>query len=108
MEQRIKNITKILDDKKAIDIEVFDLSKDDYLVDYVIITTTLNEKHGTSLLTYLKEDLKPLGEEFLRVEEESGWTIIDLGDMLIHLMTKEYRDKYSIEEFLEDLKNKKD
>ena len=108
MEQRIENITKILDDKKAIDIEVFDLSKDDYLVDYVIITTTLNEKHGTSLLTYLKEDLKPLGEEFLRVEEESGWTIIDLGDMLIHLMTKEYRDKYSIEEFLEDLKNKKD
>jgi ribosome-associated protein len=108
LEQRIKNITKILDEKKAVDVEVFDLSKDDYLVDCVIIATTLNEKHGASLLTYLKDDLKPLGEEFLRVEEEAGWTIVDLGDTFIHLMTKEYRDKYTIEEFLEDLKNKKE
>lgn len=107
MEQRIKNIIKILDDKKAVDIEFFDLSKDDYLVDGVVIATTLNEKHGFSLLTYLKEDLKPLGEEFLRVEEEAGWTIIDLGDILVHLMTEEYRKKYSIEEFLKEQQNKK-
>lgn len=100
MEQRIKNIVKILDDKKAENIETFDLKDDDYLVDYVVIATTLNEKHGASLLTYLKEELKPQGEEFLRVEEDSGWTIVDLGDIFVHLMTEQYRQKYSLEEFL--------
>ncbi|MEA1914665.1 MAG: ribosome silencing factor [Campylobacterota bacterium] len=108
MEQRIENIKKILDEKKAANIEVIDLKGDDYIVDCVIIATALNAKHGASLLTYLKEDLKPFGEEFLRVEEEDGWTIIDLGDTFIHLMTQEYRDKYSIEDFLEDQKNKQD
>ena len=104
MEQRIEQIVKILDEKKAENIETFDLTADDYLVDYVVIATTLNEKHGSALLTYLKEALKPLGEEFLRVEEDAGWTIIDLGDMFIHLMTEQYREKYSLDEFLKEFK----
>lgn len=104
MEQRLKDIVKILDEKKAENIEVFDLKEDGYLVDYVVIATTLNEKHGGSLLNYLKEGLKPKGEEFLRVEEDAGWTIIDLGDIFIHLMTEQYREKYSLDEFLKEFK----
>ena len=73
-------------------------------MDSVVIATTLNPKHGASLLNYLKEDLKPKGEEFLRVDEDDNWTIIDLGDILIHLMSESYREKYSMEEFLEEFK----
>jgi len=106
LENRIQKIRDILDDKKAEDIEIIELKGKDYIVDTVIIATTLNSKHGFSLLTYLKEGLKPLGEEFVRVEENDDWTIVDLGDTLIHLMSESHRKKYNIEEFLGDLQKK--
>ena len=101
--KRIEDIRRVLDEKKAENIEVIDLTSKDYIVDFVVVATTLNSKHGYSLLTYLKEELKPQGEEFLRVEEDDEWTIIDLGDMFIHLMSENYRKKYSIEEFLNEI-----
>ena len=100
MENRIKNIVKTLDEKKALDIETFDLKDKDYFVDAVVIATTMGTKHGYALLDDLKKKLKPMGEEFLFTEESDDWTVIDLGDILIHLMSEEYREKYKLEEFL--------
>lgn len=104
MENRIKNIIKVLDERKAEDIEAIDLTGKQYMVDKVVIATTLNSKHAYSLVTYLKEELKPLGEEFFRVDDNDDWTIIDLGDILIHLMSEKYRGIYQIEEFLDQIK----
>lgn len=103
MNTRLENIKKILDDKKAENIEIIDLKSKDYIVDYVVIATTLNPKHGFALLNYLKTELKPQGEEFLRVDEDDEWTIVDLGDIFIHLMSEKYRNKYSLEELLSKL-----
>ena len=108
MNSRIQNIKAILEDKKADDVEIFDLTSKDYLVDYVVIATTLNPKHANALLDYLKLDLKPKGEEFLRVDEDDNWTVIDLGDIFVHLMSEKYREKYNIEEFLESFAKQKD
>jgi len=99
MEQRIKKIVDVLDSKKAEDIEVFDLTDKGYITNQVIIATALNSKHSIALLSHLKDELKP-EEEFLRTEEDGDWTIVDLGDILIHLMTQSHRDTYSIEQFL--------
>jgi len=100
--KRLEQISNILADKKAENVEVIDLTSKDYIVDYVVIATTLNSKHAFALLNYLKNDLKP-AEEFLRVDEDDNWTVIDLGDVFIHLMSEEYRNKYSMEEFLSEL-----
>lgn len=107
MNKRLEKIEKILSDKKAEKIEVIDLTSKEYIVDYVVIATTLNPKHAFALLNHLRTDLKPLGEEFLRVDEDDNWTIIDMGDIFIHLMSEKYREKYCIEEFLEELALKK-
>ena len=104
METRIKNIIKILDERKAQQIESIDLTGKEYMVDTVVIATTLNSKHAYSLVNYLKEGLKENGEVFLRVDDNDDWTIIDLGDILIHLMSDKYRDIYKIEEFLDEIK----
>ena len=100
MELRIKKIIEVLDFNKAEDIEVFDLTDKGYISNNVIIATALNTKHSIALLSHLKEDLKPLGEEFVRTEEDGDWTIVDLGDILIHIMTQTYRDMYTLEDFL--------
>lgn len=100
MEKRIKKIVEVLDTNKADNIEVFDLTDKGYITNQVIIATALNTKHSVALLSHLKDDLKPAGEEFIRTEEDGDWTIIDLGDILIHIMTQSHRDTYSIEQFL--------
>jgi ribosome silencing factor RsfS/YbeB/iojap len=105
LEKRIKNIFDVLNEKKALDVEVVDLTKKQYIVDYVIIATMLNNKHGFSLIEHLKNKLKPLGEEFLRVDEDDNWTVIDLGDILIHIISKSKRKEYKLEEFLEQIKS---
>jgi len=98
MNQRIEAIIKFLDEKKAENIEAFDMRDKDYFVDDVIIATTLGTKHGTSLADYLKKELKADG--ILDIEQSDEWSVIDMGDMLIHLMSPEYRAMYNIEEFL--------
>ena len=104
MEERIERIVNFLSEKKAENIETVDLKGKGYIVDAVIIATALNNKHSIALLNYLRETLKPLGEEFVRVEEDGEWSIIDMGDMLIHIMTQTHREKYNIEDFLKDVK----
>ena len=104
MENRIKRIVALLSDKKAENIETVDLKGKGYIVDAVIIATALNNKHSIALLNYLRETLKPLGEEFVRVEEDGEWSIIDMGDMLIHIMTETHSEKYNLEDFLKDVK----
>ncbi len=99
-EKRLEKIISYLDEKKAENIQLFDMKDKDYIVDNVIIATTLNPKHGLSLVDHLKKELKKMGENILEIEESDEWSVIDLGDTLIHLMSPEYRAKYNIEEFL--------
>ncbi len=102
--ERIKKIKELLDEKKALDIVDYDVRDNDYFVDYVVVATTMANKHGAALLDHLKKNLKPLGEEFLGIDESDDWILIDLGDMLIHLMSEEYRAKYQMDKFLQELK----
>jgi len=100
MENRINSIVTILDSKKAENIQTFDMHNQDYFVEQVVIATTLGERHGSSLLVDLKKGLK--GETFIHIEDENEWIVLDLGDILVHLMTPEYRSRYNIEEFLSE------
>ncbi|MDR1285188.1 MAG: ribosome silencing factor [Campylobacteraceae bacterium] len=100
MNKRINYIVKILEEKKAENIQVFDMSGKDYFVEQVIVATTMGERHGISLLDVLKAELKKQGENFLHIEAGSEWIVIDLSDILIHLLTPNFRVKYNLEEFL--------
>ena len=107
MNSRIEKIITVLEDKKAEDIQTFDLKETDYFVDYVVIATSIGNKHTYALLDHLKRGLKPVGENFLNIEESAEWIVIDLGDMLIHIMNEETRVKFNLEDFLSKI-NKKD
>ncbi|RLA73938.1 MAG: ribosome silencing factor [Epsilonproteobacteria bacterium] len=107
MQNRIDTITAVLDKNKAEAIESFDLKEKNYFVDYVIIASSLGPKHTSALLNHLKDDLKP-AETFNNVDESGDWIVVDLGDILIHIMTPEYRIKYDMEKFLSDLADGKE
>jgi len=67
----------------------------------------LGSKHASALADQLKKELKPLGEDFLHVDESEEWVVIDLGDILVHIMTSEARQMYSLEDFLTELSDGK-
>ena len=91
---------------KAENIEVFDLIGTDYFADYVVIATSLGERHTFALLDHLKRGLKP-DEEFLAIDESGDWIAIDLGDILIHVLTPQYRNIYDLESFLREIAARK-
>ena len=100
MENRINKIIEVLDDKKALNIETFDLSDKGYIVDKVVIASSLNNKHTTALVAILIDTLKESGEEILRTQEDQDWSVIDLGDIMIHVMQESQREIYNLEDFL--------
>jgi ribosome silencing factor RsfS/YbeB/iojap len=112
IDERIESIVKILDEKKAEEIEVFNLEEADYIAKRVVIANSLNGKHTLALADYLKKALKTQGDEILASDMSDEWVVADLGDILVHIMIPEYRQRYSMETFLSELvenqKNKKD
>ena len=103
IDERIAGIVKILDDKKAEEIEVFNLEDADYIAKRVVIANSLNGKHTLALFDHLKKELKEQGDEFLASDSSDEWAVADLGDILIHIMIPEYRQRYSLETFLSEL-----
>ena len=105
---RLQKITDLLSDKKAQDIQVFDLRDKNYIVDFVVIATALAGKHAYALLETLKVELKNFGEVFYGVDDENeNWIVVDLGDIMIHLFTEEHRKKFDLEEFLGQIQHQK-
>jgi len=106
MQERIDGIITILDDKKAEKIEVFNLQNADYIAKRVVIANSLNGKHTIALFEHLKKDLRTQGDSFLASDATDEWAVADLGDILIHIMIPDYRQRYAIEEFLAELVEK--
>ncbi len=101
MKERLNFIIDLLDSKKGENIMLFDLKNSGYITQYVIIVTSLADKHSFALLDHLKDELKPKGETFYSVDEENGdWIIADLGDIMVHIFTENHRKKFNLEEFL--------
>jgi len=103
IEERVENIVHILDDKKAEEIEVFNLDDADYIAKRVVIANSLNGKHTLALFDHLKKGLKEHGDSILASDTSDDWVVADLGDILIHIMIPEYRQRYSLEQFLNEL-----
>ncbi|MCF6245167.1 MAG: nicotinate (nicotinamide) nucleotide adenylyltransferase [Sulfurovum sp.] len=103
IEERVKNIVTILDDKKADEIEVFNLEDADYIAKRVVIANSLNGKHTLALFDHLKIALKAKDDAVLASDVSDDWVVADLGDILIHVMVPEYRQRYSLEQFLSEL-----
>ncbi len=103
IDERVENIVHILDDKKAEEIEVFNLDNADYIAKRVVIANSLNGKHTLALFDHLKKGLKEHGDAILASDTSDEWVVADLGDILIHIMVPEYRQRYSLEQFLNEL-----
>lgn len=90
----------LADNRKAEDIVVLDVRKLSSVTDYFVIATGTSEPHlraiEDELLSRLQEDhgIKPSSTDG---SPQGSWLVIDLFDVIVHVMRKETREKYDLE-----------
>ena len=95
-----KTVVKALEDIKARDIEVFDVSHLTSLFDRVIVASADSARQTKALASHVCEKAKAVGGSVLGTEgEDSGeWVLVDLSDILVHIMQPTARAHYNLEE----------
>lgn len=101
---KIERILKTLDDKKATDIKLFDLSDVDLIHERMIVASVSNIRLLNALKDYIVDDLEKDGHNIHHVEGigESDWLLIDVFDVVVHLFLEESRLHYSLDRLWAD------
>ncbi len=96
---QLKKVVDFIDDKKGSNTTILDLQGISIIADYFVIATGNTTIQTKAITEYLVEKLPDLGIPVLRKEglPEALWVLIDCGDLVIHIMTPETRDFYSLE-----------
>ena len=88
-----------LEDVKAKDIVVLDVSKKTSLFQRMIVASGDSNRQVKALVSNVAVDLKEQGFEIISTEgTDSGeWALVDAGDVVVHVMLPAVRDYYDIE-----------
>ena len=97
--ERVEIIKNALEDKKASDIEILDVSEQTSLGDYFIIASCQSSVQVRACVDEVEEKMLEAGFPAKHKEGYRGgsWILIDYGDVIVHVMQQEARDFYSIE-----------
>ena len=92
-------IISILDDAKAENLKIIDLTNKSSIADSFIIATCRSTKHADSTADELIRRLKIVGIKCPCPEgrPKCDWIIVDAGSVLVHLFRQEIRDLYNLE-----------
>ena len=93
----------ILDELQAADARLLDVRSQTSMTDFMLIATGRNARHIRALADRLIERNKKAGHEIVGVEglEWCEWVLVDLGDLVVHLMRRETREFYKLEDLWE-------
>lgn len=100
LEDKIKLIVAALEDIKARDIVVLDTRKLTSLFERMVIASGDSNRQTRALADNVREKVKAAGEYVGNTEgEETGdWVLVDLGDVIVHVMQPAARAHYNLEE----------
>ena len=103
-----KEMTKLayqaLEDKKAEDIRIIDISRVSVLADYFIIANGSNRSQIQALSDNVEECLGRAGVPAKQIEgyDTANWVLLDFGDIIVHVFDKENRLFYDLERIWRD------
>ena len=88
-----------LSDGKAIDIDLYDVKKLTSMSDYILIASGRSRRQVSALADKLIQTVKENKFEALGVEgkTEGEWVLVDLGDIIVHIMHPSSREYYQLE-----------
>ncbi|MBD5478861.1 MAG: ribosome silencing factor [Lachnospiraceae bacterium] len=99
-----KQAIKALEDKKAEDIHVIDISEVSVVADYFIIANGSNRSQIQAMADNVQEVLGRAGYAMRQVEgyNTANWILMDFGDVIVHIFDKENRLFYNLERIWRD------
>ncbi len=94
-----KKAAEILDNKKALRINVIKIGDISSLADYFVIANGTSGTHVRSLSDELEEQLKTEGIVPQRIEgyRSNTWVLLDYGSVVVHVFTQDARDFYDLD-----------
>ena len=100
IEDKTQAIVAALEDIKADDITVIDTGKLSPMLERMIIASAKSRRQTKAIADNVVVRLKERGEQILgREGEDSGeWILVDLGEVLVHIMQPAVREYYNLEE----------
>ena len=95
-----KNVISALEDIKAFDIVSLDVKKLTSISDFMIIASASSTRQTKALARNIKDKMSTFGVEIVGIEGETEgeWVLVDLGDIIIHIMTPTTRAYFNLEE----------
>jgi len=89
-----------LEDIKAFDIISLDVKKLTSISDFMIIASASSTRQTKALARNIKDKMSDFGVEVVGIEGETEgeWVLVDLGDIIIHIMTPTTRAYFNLEE----------
>lgn len=93
------HVAEALDDMKAVDPQILDVQGRTAITDYMAFASGNSRRHVRSIAEAVidkarEAGLKPMGIEGLQGSE---WVLVDLGDVVVHVMLEDVRDFYRLE-----------
>jgi ribosome-associated protein len=100
----VKLCCHALDEKKAVDLRVLDVSEQSSITDYLVLATGTSEPHLRALRVELEKVLDSTHTRIVGMEtvQESGWIVVDAFDVMIHVFAPDVREKYGLENLWKD------
>ena len=100
-EEKAREIAKLMEDVKGKDVTLLDISGLNSWTDYFVIVTVNSSAHWQGLYKQVKEYIKENDLEIHLTNKKSpdgdDWNLIDLGAIVIHLMSEQARQFYDLE-----------
>ena len=103
--EEIKNaVCKELDERKAVDITVLNVSHLTVVADYFVICTARSNKQVKALAEYVSEKLEDAGVPTLRSDgvRDGKWAVLDFGSVIVHVFNDDTRMFYCLEKLWTD------
>ena len=99
LNQLIKIIISALEDIKANDIEILDVTKRATIFDRMIIASAVSTRQARAIANNVNDKVKESGGMSYGTEGEGSgeWVLVDLGDVLVHIMLPAVRTHYDLE-----------
>lgn len=93
-------VINALEDIKGFDITVLDVQKLTSMTTYMIVASANSTRQAKSMADNVREKLKELGADVrgLEGEKEGEWVLVDLGDIIVHIMLPTTRAYYNLEQ----------
>ena len=102
MDIRVKQraVVEALEDIKGKDIVIYNTARMPSMFERVVIASGDSNRQVNALAKHVQERIKELGGRVYGVEGEKGgeWVLVDLGDVVVHIMHPTVRDFYNLEE----------